>query len=142
MTIAPDFSLHHGALAVTDLRRSIEFYYDVLGFEVDTEVKTPNGEMDIVHMKRGEDFLELFCHKSASPLPEFARDNATDFKVAGTKHIAFSTAKPEQLHQYLSEKGVDDLTPVFDNNPYYKYFFFRDPDGIAIEIVSPLARGD
>lgn len=141
MTIAPDFSLHHGALAVMDLRRSIDFYHDVLGFEVDTEVKTPDGEMDIVHMKRGGDFLELFCHKTALPLPEFARDNATDFKVIGTKHIAFSTDVPEQFHQYLTEKEVDDLTPIFDNNPYYKYFFFRDPDGIQIEVVSPLPRG-
>jgi len=136
----PELSLHHGGIAVTDLKRSLEFYERVLGFEVDTQVKTPDGTMDIVHIKRGEDYLELFCHKSAAPLPEFARDNTTDFKVAGSKHVAFSTDDPEGMHKYLQEQKVDGLTPIFDNNPYYKYFFFRDPDGIALEVVAPLPR--
>ncbi len=136
----PNITLHHGALAVTNLERSLEFYKRVLGFEVDTEVKLPDGSLDIVHIKRGNDYLELFCHKDATELPQHSRDTMTDVQIAGTKHIAFSTDEPEGVHQYLNEQGVDDLTEIFDNNPYYKYFFFRDPDGIALEIVSPRPR--
>lgn len=136
----PNITLHHGALAVTNLERSLEFYKRVLGFEVDTEVKLPDGSLDIVHIKRGNDYLELFCHKDAIELPQHSRDTMTDVQIAGTKHIAFSTDEPEVVHQYLNEQGVDDLTEIFDNNPYYKYFFFRDPDGIALEIVSPRPR--
>lgn len=130
-------SLHHGGLSVANLERSLSFYNKVLGFELDTHVTTPDGNLDIVHMKRGDDYLELFCHKYPEALPDFARDNMADFKVIGTKHIAFGTDSPEEVHQFLQEQEVEGLTPIYDNNPHYFYFFFRDPDGIAIEIVSP-----
>ena len=133
----PDFSLHHGGLTVSDMDRSIDFYKRVLGFEPDTEVTTSDGSLHIVHLKRGNDYLELFCPREPQPLPEFARDNGTDFRVIGTKHIAFSTAHPKEFHRFLEEQSVDSLSPVYENNPHYFYFFFRDPDGICIEIVSP-----
>ena len=133
----PKFTLHHGGIAVSNLKESIAFYRRTLGFEVDTQVRTSDGQLDIVHMKKGDDYLELLCHQTAEPLPEFARDNASDFRVVGTKHISFSTDHPRQMHRHLNSEKVDGLTPIYDNNPHYYYFFFRDPDGIAIEIVSP-----
>ena len=130
-----EFRLHHGGLSVSNLERSLEFYKRVLGFELDTRLTTADGNMEIAHIKRGDDFLELFCHKDHLPLPEFARDNLSDFKVLGTKHIAFITDEPEEVHRLLEEQKVEGLTPIFENNPTYKYFFFRDPDGIALEFV-------
>lgn len=118
------------------MEQSIAFYSRVLGFEVDTRVKSGDGKMDIVHLKKCDDYLELFCHVENTGLPDFAGDNASDIKVVGTKHVAFGTDEPEKMHAYLRAQGVAGLTPIFDNNPYYKYFFFRDPDGIAIEVVS------
>lgn len=140
MTKIPAIKLHHGALAVSNIERSLDFYQRVLGFEFDTEIDLPDSSLKIVHINRGDDYLELFCHEAATELPEHSRDNMTDFQVVGTKHIAFTTDEPELVHQHLNEQGVNDLTEIFDNNPYYKYFFFRDPDGIALEVVSPLPR--
>lgn len=131
----PDFYLHHGAISVSNMKRSLEFYKRVLGFEEDTRVNTPDGSLEIVHVKRGEDFLELFCHRSPDPLPDFAKDNMADFKVLGTKHIAFSTDDADGMYRFLEKQNVDGLSLIFDNNPTYRYFFFRDPDGIALEFV-------
>ena len=139
MSRSPAIKLHHGALAVTNLERSLEFYGRVLGFEVDTEINLPDGSLKIVHLKRGDDYLELFCHKNPLDLPEHCRENETDFQVVGTKHIAFSTDDAEAVHHHLQEQDVAELTEIFEN-PYYEYFFFRDPDGIALEVVSPLPR--
>ena len=136
MSQLPNFSIHHGALAVSNMQRSMEFYENVLGFKEDSRVSVPEILLDIVILKRNDDYLELFCHQQAKSLPEFCKDNLTDFQVVGTKHIAFQTDDPKTLHKYLQEKGVDDLTEIFDNNPTYHYFFFRDPDGIPLEIVS------
>lgn len=133
----PEFTLHHGAISVSNLEQSIAFY-GLLGFAVDSRTVTPDGQLEIVHLRNRNAYMELFAHKDWRPLPEHARDNLSDFPVVGTKHIAFATNEPEGFHRYLQQMNVSGLTEIFSNNPRYKYFFFRDPDGIAIEVVTPV----
>ena len=135
MNSMSDLFLHHGALSVVNMARSIEFYAAVLGFTVDTQILVQDGNLEIVHLKKGESYLELFCRRGAEPLPEHARDHERDFGVVGTKHVAFGTAEPEAVHAELTRLAVAGLTPIFDGT-YYKYFFFKDPDGIILEVVS------
>lgn len=139
MTDSPALHLHHGCLSVSDLDRSIEFYSRVLGFEQESRRALPNGVMEIAFLRRGSDRLELVCHADSLPLPEFASESMSDFQVVGTKHLSFGTEDAFGLHAFLAKQDVSGLTEVFDNNPTYYYFFFRDPDGIGLEVVS--ARG-
>ena len=131
-----DIFLHHGALSVSDAARSIAFYESVLGFVVDTRIVVQDGDLEIVFLKKGGRYLELFCRRNAQPLPEHATDHERDFGVIGTKHLAFGTDDPEAVHAELAHRGVAGLTPVYDGT-HYRYFFFKDPDGIVLEIVSP-----
>lgn len=130
-----DLFLHHGALSVSDLVRSIDFYQRVFGFAVDTRMVVHDGDLEIVHMKKGGSYLELFCYRHAQPLPEHATEHERDFPVVGTKHLSFATADSERIHAELARQGVAGLTPVREGT-YYKYFFLKDPDGIVLEIVS------
>lgn len=123
------------------MERSIDFYSRVLGFEVESRRYVSNISAEIAFLRNGDDRLEIICHDDAEPLPEFATEVSSDFRVIGTKHLSFATTRPEELHAFLAEQSVDDLTEIFDNNPTYTYFFFRDPDGIAIEIVSEITSG-
>ena len=142
MTDRPNLRLHHGCISVADMDRSIEFYSRVLGFEQESRQYVSGITAEIAFLRRAADRLEIICHDNAKPLPEFVTSVLSDFQVIGTKHLSFSTDNAEQLHAYLSGHAVDDLTDIFDNNPTYKYFFFRDPDGIAIEVVSEISGNE
>jgi len=137
MSRRPALHLHHGCLSVGDLDRSIEFYGRVLGFDLESRRQLPGGALEIAFLRRGDDRLELVCHAESAPLPEFAQEERSNFAVIGTKHLSFGTADPHALHAFLESQKVDGLTGIYDNNPAYYYFFFRDPDGIGLEVVSP-----
>jgi methylmalonyl-CoA/ethylmalonyl-CoA epimerase len=137
VTKRPDLYLHHGCLSVADLDRSIEFYGRILGFEQESRRRLPDGGPEIAFLRRGADHLELVCHPGAESLPDFAADEKSNFRVIGTKHISFGTDDPRALHAFLQEQGVDGLSEIHDNNPFYYYFFFRDVDGINLEVVAP-----
>ena len=121
--------------------RSIAFYSNVLGFKLESRRYVEGISAEIAFLALDEDRLEIVCHDDAKPLPEFAKDVSQDFQIIGTKHLSFGTDAPEDLHAFLADQSVDGLTAIFDNNPVYRYFFFRDPDGIAIEVVSRIAGG-
>ena len=141
MDAMTDVHLHHGALSVADAERSIEFYESILGFSVDTWIVVEEGALEVIHLKKGSSYLELFCRRGVAPLPEHATDHERDVKVVGTKHVAFCTSNPEAVHAELARREVAGLTPIFEGT-HYRYFFFKDPDGIVLEMVSRKRPGD
>jgi len=138
MTETIDISLHHGAISVCDMDQSIAFYERVLGFEVDTCVSLESKGMQFVHMKRGMSYIELICVEGAADLPVNAQSGDVDLWTIGTKHIAFSTPDAEATHERLKAFGVDGLTEL-QTGDFYKYFYFKDPDGIVLEVVCRLS---
>lgn len=137
MNDRPQVCLHHGCISVADLDRSIEFYSRVLGFELESRRYLPGISLEIAFLRSGRDRIEIVCHDEPQALPEFAKTETDDFRVIGTKHLSFGTDDPDGLHVFLAGQGVEGLTEIFENNPSYRYFFFRDPDGIGLEVVSP-----
>ena len=130
-----EINLHHAALSVSDMERSIAFYREVFGFNVDTRVIADDQSMEIVHLRKGDRFIELFCHRDPLPLPDHAADIGLDLRTIGTKHLAFATADPHGVHAALRACDIAGLTDVHEAR-YYYYFFFQDPDGITVEVVS------
>lgn len=130
----PSIRLHHGAISVNDMDESIAFYSKVLGFVVDTEFDV-NEDFKIVHMRIDDFYIELFWLKEHKELPESSRALDTDLAVMGTKHIAFETGDIEGMYEMLISKGVEMAGEIRLDNPYYKYFFFKDPNKILLEIV-------
>jgi catechol 2,3-dioxygenase-like lactoylglutathione lyase family enzyme len=134
-----DVQVHHGALSVSNMAASIAFYETVLGFKVDTRIVVMDGQLEIVHLMKDGSCLELFAYRNAAALPVHARDNDTDIPVIGTKHVAFGTDHPKGLHAWLQQHQVAGLTDIFEG-PDYRYFYFKDPDGITLEVVSRKGR--
>ncbi len=145
-------------MTVSDLDRSVEFFSKVLSFEKvsDTEVIGDQYEhlqgvfglrMRVVRMKLGGEFIELteYLAPRGRPIPVDSRSNDRWFQ-----HIAIITNDMERAYQWLRRSKVEHAStgpqrlPDWNKNASgIKAFYFKDPDGHALEILQfPEGKGD
>lgn len=60
----------------------------------------------------------------------------SDLKTIGMKHIAFHVDDIEESYTLLKNKGVTMETGISEAGFGGKYFFFKDCNGILIEMYS------
>jgi lactoylglutathione lyase len=151
--------LLHFSVTVSDVERSIRFYRDVLGMEIcwsksggkatfireekQTYVAGVTGYQDahlkIAMVRHGQAMLELVEYvrpREAGSGPGTNRP--------GTPHIAFTVADIDRAWNSLQSQNerwgltfASEKPVLVDRGPNTggRAFYFRDPDGIAIEIV-------
>lgn len=115
--------LRHVALNVRDVRRSVDFYRDVLGMQVEWEPDPDN-----VYLTSGSDNLAL--HR----LPEGAEPSA----VQNVHHIGFIVAKLEDVDAVaaqVQDRGIEFVHPLKTHRDGARSFYFRDPDGVLIQVL-------
>jgi catechol 2,3-dioxygenase-like lactoylglutathione lyase family enzyme len=143
---------------VADADRSIDFFQQVLSFEKvsDSEVTGTEYEhlqgvfgvrMRIVRMKLGEEFIELteYLAPKGRPIPADARSNDHSFQ-----HIAIIVSDMDKAYQWLRKHRVTHAStgpqrlPDWNKNAGgIKAFYFKDPDGHALEILEfPADKGN
>ncbi|MFI5531476.1 VOC family protein [Kitasatospora sp. NPDC051853] len=121
----------HAALNCADQKATEEFYHRWFGFERARTVDL--GDQQIVFLKQGQVYLELFAAGAGEPL-DVTKDGPS---TAGTvRHLAFQT---EDLTEFLS--GLDEDVPVslgplsFDDFiPGWRSIWLTDPDGVVVEV--------
>jgi catechol 2,3-dioxygenase-like lactoylglutathione lyase family enzyme len=138
----------HTGITVSDLEHAIPFYRDMLGFELiigPTEVfegedlsaalGVSGAKVRLAIMKVGDNFLEL--HQYLSPKSQV--DRAMPPNPLGFMHVAFRVENIEQKVRELEAEGIRFLSQVnvVDEGPLagWKWIYFKDPDGITLEIV-------
>ena len=141
--------LHHAAIAVPDIGAALQFYGDVLGFEVVDEVKLPGGIASLARafgledagcqvrmLRKGNSFIELFEFDEALPAE-------TDRPVnrIGITHIALASDEAEADYVRLEEAGVVFNAPLFGASPT-RFAYGRDPFGNVIELLEHDPEGD
>lgn len=115
--------LRHAALRVRDITRSLEFYRDVLGMELEWMPDADN-----VYLTSGSDNLALH---SMQPGHEPGPSQALD-------HIGFVVSRPEEVDEWaerVRSRGVELATEPKTHRDGARSFYFYDPDRILIQLI-------
>jgi len=124
----------HMGVSVSDMETSIQWYQNVLGFQLERSTYMAPLKSKVAFLRLGDFSVELFRPDEVIPLPEERRIPNEDIKTNGTKHIAFLVKDMDALFKDLSEKKVDFATAVFGVNNN-KVLFIRDNTGNLIEFI-------
>ena len=133
--------IYHVGLTVSDLDRSIAFYRDILGLEVQGEI-----------FMAGEETDRLFRMKDTKAPPieliQFVDNKVKKVKgnlfTTSISEVCFYTDDIERVYNSLIENHVECLSEpqYFDFRANElgesKAFYFRDPDGIVLEMMQPI----
>jgi glyoxylase I family protein len=121
--------IHHLAITVSDMDRAIQFYTDVLGFQLVAEF----GPKKIIN--NGSVMIGLGPAAGGS-----GAGGRFDENRVGLDHISFSVGSRAELERALAAleaRGVphgeiNDLAPF-----QISILAFRDPDNIQLELTAP-----
>ena len=146
--------IYHVGLTVSDLERSIAFYRDVLGLEFQGEIFMEGEETDKmfrrVNCKARVAYLNGSKAVEAPPveLIQFVNNEVkkvpSDLFTTSISEVCFYTDDIDSAYKQLVDNNVECLS----ERQYFDFradgfgesraFYFRDPDGIILEMMQPL----
>jgi len=139
--------IHHTALNVMDLERSLSFYRDVLGlnplFEPEDVIgpgfgramKIDGARIRYAHLKAGDGSTLVELIQFMTPKAKDSKLNKYD---TGAPHIAFRVDDIDKAKSKLEARGVKFMSePVRIGDGSLKgksFVYFSDPDGLILEL--------
>lgn len=115
--------LRHAALHVRNVGRSMVFYRDVLGMQLEWKPDDKN-----VYLTSGSDNLALH---------ELPPDREPG-EVQTLDHLGFAVASPEDVDLWarrLQDQGIELARPLKTHRDGARSFYFYDPDRILIQLI-------
>jgi glyoxylase I family protein len=124
-------SFSHVALNCRSIAATEEFYSRHFNFHRARVIDL--GSSQIVFLKSGNIYLELFQAEAASPTPQPTKDGLT---TPGVRHLAFQVEDVDATLGAMGAEAKPTLGPLsFDSFiPGWRTVWIRDPDGNIVEI--------
>ena len=116
--------IHHLAIICSDYERSKKFYVETLGFGIIQETYRSEYKLDL---QVGDSQIELFSF----PNPPQRVNNP---EACGLRHLAFAVENIEVTVSYLKSQNIEVENIRIDELTDKKFVFFKDPDGLPLEI--------
>lgn len=120
--------IHHVAIICSDYERSKNFYVHILGLKIVQEVyraERKSYKLDLA--VNGLYQIELFSFENP-PL------RSSGPEATGLRHLAFEVDDVAAVANELNGKGVATEPLRIDEYTDKQFTFFRDPDGLPLEI--------
>ena len=146
--------IYHVGLTVSDLERSIAFYRDILGLEFQGEIFMEGEETDKMFHKENCKARVAYLNGSkiieAPPVELIQFVNCeihkaqSDLFTTSISEVYFYTDDIDSVYKRLIDNNVECLSePQYfdfrsDGFGVSRAFYFRDPDGIILEMMQPL----
>ena len=118
---------HHIAIISSDWEKARKFYIEKLGFELTREVYRPAQDDFLRMLSQGDTTLELFIRPDAP-------QRVNNPEARGLRHLAFRVEDIEPVVRWLNDRGVETEPIREDKVNGGRFTFFRDPDGLPLEI--------
>ncbi|MEX2306883.1 MAG: VOC family protein [Pirellulales bacterium] len=143
---------HHHGFTVTDIDRSLRFYRDALGLEVerisernnlpsyDTILGYTDVQLKVAILSRSASgfVLELFQYIN----PPAVRRELQNYYV-GSSHVALQVDDIDAQYEILRSHGFGAISPpvdvVRDGRRVARAMYALDPDGISVEMFQEFA---
>jgi catechol 2,3-dioxygenase-like lactoylglutathione lyase family enzyme len=145
-------------MTVSDLDRSVEWYARVLTFTRVSEAEASGPEIErlygvfgarvrVARLRLGSETLELteFLAPKGRPVPADARSNDRSFQHVAivVSDMAKAYARLRDARAVHASTGPQKLPAWNPNAGGIEAFYFRDPDGHALEVIAfPQGKGD
>lgn len=146
--------IYHVGLVVSDMDRSIAFYRDILGLKFQGEIFMEGKETDLLFQKKNCKARVAYLNGSDEmnmPPVELIQFNDMDIEkrestlfATSASELCFYTKDIDKVYEHLLSHDVECLSAPqnFDFTAYgfnkSKAFYFRDPDGIILEMMQPM----
>jgi catechol 2,3-dioxygenase-like lactoylglutathione lyase family enzyme len=124
--------LGHIGIMSGDIKKSMEFYSENLGFVFEKEdvIKTPDGEIILVIMSQGACIIELI---------ELTYADANIQNISPViNHLCFEVDNIEELSIQLKDRGIEFESEDIKEQEVFggiKNIFFTGPFGERIELI-------
>lgn len=146
--------IYHVGLTVSDLGQSLVFYRDILGLEFQGEILMVGEETDrLFNMKNcqariaylnGSKNIEVPPVELIQFIGHKTNKVQSDLFTTSISEVCFYTDDIDAVYERLIENQVECLSEpqFFDFTSQgfgkSKAFYFKDPDGIILELMQPL----
>lgn len=118
--------IHHIAIICSDKERALDFYHNKLGFQIIRENYRPERDDWKIDLKLGDSEIELFIMKD--------HPKRLSPEAYGLRHLAFRVESVDDTVSELEAMGIPCEPIRHDTYTGEKMTFFRDPDGLPLEI--------
>lgn len=132
----------HILMGVTNFEETVQWYRDILGFEVEVQWKVDGlDNLDLAYLNNGDFRIEIIGNKEGVQNNKQVGDFGEHLSHQGYAHICFQVEDIDLAMKQLNEKGIETFVKAqtypldFYNR---RVAFIKDLNGNIIEFGGPI----